>query len=199
MVIGITGGIGAGKSTVLNLLKNKYGYYIFEADQVAHELMKPGQRVYEEIVEEFGKEILDINHNIDRKMMAKLVFSNEGKLEKLNSIVHPAVIEELKRRMMELKKHQGIDHFVIEAALLIESGCNRICDTVWYIYADENVRIKRLIQNRNMTEEQIRAVMKNQLNQNLFSKGTQYQIDNSYSLEDTDRQIEKLLVISDTL
>lgn len=193
MVIGITGGIGTGKSTVLKLLNEKFGFYVFEADKVGHELMKSGEIVYNKIVETFGKEILDDNNEIDRKAMSKLVFSNKEKLEVLNNIVHPEVIAEMVRRMEYESKNHNINNFVIEAALLIESGCNKICDKVWYIYSDDDTRIERLKKGRGMKEEDIKAVMKNQLKYEEFKTGTSYVIDNSLSIENTCLQIEKLL------
>lgn len=193
MVIGITGGIGTGKSTVLKLLNEKFGFYVFEADKVGHELMKSGEIVYNKIVETFGNEILDDNNEIDRKAMSKLVFSNKEKLEVLNNIVHPEVIAEMVRRMEYESKNHNINNFVIEAALLIESGCNKICDKVWYIYSDDDTRIERLKKGRGMKEEDIKAVMKNQLKYEEFKTGTSYVIDNSLSIENTCLQIEKLL------
>lgn len=193
MVIGITGGIGTGKSTVLKLLNEKFGFYVFEADKVGHELMKSGEIVYNKIVETFGNEILDDNNEIDRKAMSELVFSNKEKLEVLNNIVHPEVIAEMVRRMEYESKNHNINNFVIEAALLIESGCNKICDKVWYIYSDDDTRIERLKKGRGMKEEDIKAVMKNQLKYEEFKTGTSYVIDNSLSIENTCLQIEKLL------
>lgn len=195
MVIGITGGIGSGKSTVLNLLNTKYGFYIFEADKIAHELMQKGNTIYNKVVENFGKGILNDEQQIDRKKMGKLVFEDKDKLKLLNEIVHPEVINEIHNRIEYLKKNDNKDQFVIEAALLIESGCDQLCDTVWYVFADETVRIDRLKMSRNMTDEQIRTVMKNQLDKEMFSKGSKHIINNSLSIENTDLQIQKLLEI----
>lgn len=192
MIIGITGGIGTGKSTVLNILDKNYGYTVFEADKIAKEIMEKDGLAYKRIVGYFGKEILDKNGEIDNEIMSEKVFNNKEKLEKLNSLVHPAVIEEIQMRIDEYKK-EGKERFVIEAALLLESKCDAICDKVWYIYSDEATRIKRLKAGRGLNEDQIQRVMKNQLPEDVFREKTDAIIDNSESVENTIIQIEKLL------
>lgn len=196
MIIGITGGIGTGKSTILKILREKYGFVIFEADKIGHERMAKGQEAYAKIIDLFGNEILDENLEINRKSLSNLVFHDKEKLEQLNQIIHPAVIKTIQERIHHYQTTQNIHRFVIEAALLIESGCDQICDTVWYIYADEDVRIERLMKNRNMTKEQIASIMKNQLKKQDFEENTDCVIDNSGSIKNTEKQIEKLLEIS---
>ena len=193
MVIGITGGIGTGKSTVLKLLQEDFGFFVFEADKIGHELMCKGEKVYKQIVDNFGTEILCDNGEINRKIMSGLVFNDKNKLEILNNIVHPAVILEIEKRMDEEKTINKKEMFVIEAALLLESGCDKICDKIWYIYTDDEIRIERLKNGRGMKEEEIKAVMKNQLKSYEFQNKTGHLIDNSKSIEDTRNQIEKLL------
>lgn len=193
MIIGITGGIGTGKSTVLNLLKHKYGFVVFEADKIGHELMQKGYEVYDKIVECFGTEILNEDLTINRKLLSDIVFHDKEKLKHLNRIVHPAVISEISSEIEKCRRQSGTDRFVIEAALLIESGCDKICDHVWYIYADREIRIDRLRKSRGMATEQIEAVMENQLDKEDFIKKTHTVIDNSGTMECTERQIKKLL------
>ena len=183
----------SGKSTVLQILKEKFGFYILEADKIGHELMSKEMSVYDKIVERFGNDILSADGEIDRKEMSKIVFNDEKCLEELNNIVHPAVIDEIQRRMSDVRKKNGIDKFVIEAALLIESGCDSICDKVWYIYSEDKVRIERLKLGRGMKAEDIKAVIKNQLRYEDFTRNTSAMIDNSFSIENTVSQIEKLL------
>lgn len=192
MILGITGGIGTGKSTVLNILKEKYDFLILESDKIAHEVMNPGNSAYNEIVEFFGVDILNDDKTINRKKMSEIVFNNKDKLNKLNSIVHPAVIQKISDTI-EAEKAKGKENFVIEAALLIESGCSKICDRVWYIYADTEVRIERLMKSRNMTRIQIEDVMKNQMNDEFFKDNTTDIVDNSNSIEDTYARVQKLL------
>ena len=192
MILGITGGIGTGKSTVLNILKEKYDFLILESDKIAHEVMNPGNTAYNEIVEYFGDSILNEDKTINRKMMSEIVFNDKDKLNKLNSIVHPAVIKRISDTI-EQEKLNGKENFVIEAALLIESGCSKICDRVWYIYADTEVRIERLMKSRNMTRKQIEDVMKNQMKNEFFRDNTTDIVDNSNSIEDTYTRVQKLL------
>ena len=192
MILGITGGIGTGKSTVLNILKENYDFLILESDKIAHEVMNPGNSAYNEIVEFFGVDILNDDKTINRKKMSEIVFNNKDKLNKLNSIVHPAVIQKISDTI-EAEKAKGKENFVIEAALLIESGCSKICDRVWYIYADTKVRIERLMKSRNMTRIQIEDVMKNQMKDEFFKDNTTDIVDNSKSIEDTCVQVQKLL------
>lgn len=193
MVIGITGGIGTGKSTVLNLLKEKYGFVIFEADKIGHEIMNKGQKAYNKIVEYFGTDILNSDLTINRRTLSDIVFQDKEKLDMLNKIIHPAVIEKLLSEIEKYRQENGADKFVIEAALLIESGCDKICDCVWYIYAEKEVRMERLMKGRGMTREQIESIMRNQLDKEDFIKNTAAVIDNSGTIESTDRQIEKLI------
>lgn len=192
MILGITGGIGTGKSTVLNILKEKYDFLVLESDKIAHEVMNPGNTAYNEIVEFFGADILNDDKTINRKKMSEIVFNNKDKLNKLNSIVHPSVIKMISDTIQE-EKLKGKENFVIEAALLIESGCSKICDRVWYIYADTEVRIERLMKSRNMTRKQIEDVMKNQMKNEFFQDNTTDIVDNSKSIEDTCVQVQKLL------
>lgn len=192
MILGITGGIGTGKSTVLNILKDKYGFTIYEADRIAKEIMEKGGLAYNKIIECFGKDILDEKSEIDKEKMSERVFNNKDNLDKLNNIVHPAVIEEIKSRINR-DREKGREKFVIEAALLLESKCNEICDKVWYIYSDEETRIERLKCGRGLEEKQIERVMKNQLSETDFRERTDAVIDNSKSIDNTVMQIEKLL------
>lgn len=192
MIIGITGGIGTGKTTILNILSEKYGFCVFEADKIGHELMRKDMCVYREIVKEYGEDILDKTGEIDRKKMSDMVFSDKKKLKKLNEIVHPEVINEIKKRI-EIKQNEGEENFVIEAALLIESGCNELCDRVWYIYAEVPVRIERLNKGREMPRKKVLSIIENQLKNEEFADKSDAVINNSFSIENTCSQIEKLL------
>ena len=108
MVIGITGGIGTGKSTILRILKEKYNFTIFEADKIAHELMMKGNVSYLKIVDYFGNDILDENNEIDRKKLGQKVFNDKKQLEKLNEFVHPEVIHEIQNRIEKIENNSII-------------------------------------------------------------------------------------------
>ena len=126
-IIGITGGIGSGKSTVLNLLEENYSAYIVETDKLAHYLMEPGQTAYEKIVDAFGTDILAEDGKINRAILGNIVFQEEAALNTLNGIVHPAVKEYILHDI-EQKKQEQVSIYVIESALLIEDGYKAICD-----------------------------------------------------------------------
>lgn len=199
MILGITGGIGNGKSTVLRILQEQYHFVVFEADHIAHELMLPGEKIYDSIVETFGPDILTGDGTIDRMRFGSMVFTDEKKLETLNQIVHSTVIEEISRRIEHIRQEQPDTNFVIEAALLIESGCYKICDRLWFIDSDSEIRRERLKKYRGYTDEKIQQVIANQLKKEEFLKYADDVIDNSFSIEETTAQIEKKLVLSGDL
>ena len=140
LILGLTGGIGSGKTAVLNILAESYDAYIIEADHLAHLLMEPGQRIYKRIVETFGTDILDETMQIDRKRLGDIVFHDKEQLEILNSISHPLVKEAILEQIEE-QRLAGRTLFVIEAALLIQDGYRQICDKMCYVYADLETRI----------------------------------------------------------
>ena len=163
LILGITGGVGSGKSKILYDLSNLYGAYIVETDKLAHTLMEPGQTVYQAVVEAFGTEILQAEepYAIDRAKFAQIVFADKEKLAQLNALTHPAVKAWI-RKDIEEKRKQDVKIYVIEAALLIQDGYKEICDEIWYIYVNEETRIKRLMKQRGYTEERCRDVYKRQ-------------------------------------
>ena len=195
MILGITGGIGAGKSTVLNILREKYQFVIFETDAIAKEIMEPNKQAFHHIVASFGETILNRDGAIDRRKLADIVFRDKDKLRELNQIVHPAVIKEVSDKIEGLKA-EGKDRFVIESALLIDSGCYKICDKVWFIDTETDVRRERLKSSRNMTDRQIDDVIKNQLKKEDCMSYVDDVIDNSGDIAFTEQQMEKILFIS---
>ena len=168
-IIGITGGIGSGKSCVLTIMEETYNAVICQTDAVAHRLQKKGEECYRKIVEEFGDTILGEDREIDRKKLGGIVFRDVDKLQKLNEIVHPAVKMQVKEEIEEARK-KNCKIFLIESALLLEDHYEEICDELWYIYADETVRRKRLKTSRLMTDEKIDLVMKSQASRGNFQK-----------------------------
>ena len=171
LILGITGGVGSGKSKILYDLSSLYGAYIVETDKLAHTLMEPGQTVYQAVVEAFGTEILQAEepYAIDRAKFAQIVFADKGKLAQLNALTHPAVKSWI-RNDIEEKRKQGMKIYVIEAALLIQDGYKEICNEIWYIYVDEETRIKRLMKQRGYTEERCRAMFRSQEPESYYRK-----------------------------
>lgn len=193
MIIGITGGVGAGKSQVLSILKEEYHAAVLFADEIGHLLMKPEQDCYMRIVEEFGESILREDKTIDRAKLSALVFDNEERLKKLNRIIHPAVKEYIRAQIADIYAKEQGKLIVIEAALLIEDNYDEICDEIWYIYADEATRRKRLKESRGYSDEKIDSIMKNQLSEAEFRKYCKKTIDNSKSLAKTREELKKAL------
>lgn len=192
-IIGITGGIGAGKSSVLNYIQKKYNARIIVADLVAHMLEEPGQKCYYSIVEAFGSNILNSDMTINRQQLANVVFADQGKRIKLNSIVHPAVKEYIINEINREKLQGNMEYFIIEAALLLEDKYDLICDEVWYIHTDEEIRRKRLKASRGYSDEKIDDILKSQLSESTFREKCNYVIENNLSEYDTYEQIDTAL------
>lgn len=191
-VIGITGGIGTGKSTVLRIME-EMGAYVLEADSLAHNLMEPGQPAYIRITEFFGSDIIREDGTIDRGRLGRLVFQNPEALERLNGIVHPAVKEFILRDIEEKKKSGKVRWYVIEAALLIEDGYRLVCDELWYIHAEKEVRIERLLSGRGGTREKWEQVMANQSVDEFYRANCDVVIDNGNNLKKTINMVKDLL------
>ena len=191
--IGITGGVGSGKSELLSYIKEKYSCEIFLADDLAKELQEPGGVCYAPLIKLLGEDILDGDGSIIKTAMADKIFGDAALLEKVNGLIHPAVTAEILRRIEEAKKNREIVLFFVEAALLIENGFDKICDEMWYIYADERVRRERLAHSRGYSAEKITAIMAKQLAEEEFRKNCQVVINNSGSLSESIRQIDQVL------
>ncbi len=189
LVIGLTGGVGSGKSTVSQILEQEYGAFLIDTDSIGHEVKQPGREAYEPILELFGKEILDENGWIDKGKLAERVFVSEPLLQKLNALTHPAVIREVERRISKKRQEGDCPYVVVETALLIESGLIRCCDVIWYVYATEDIRRKRLRQSRGYSEERIQAVLNRQKTDDEFRQVADVVIENSGEREETRRQI----------
>lgn len=191
--IGITGGVGAGKSKILNYIKSHYRCEIYLADEAAHLVKIPGTECYRALVELLGTEILSADGQIDKPAMADKIFKDPALLQKVNNIIHPAVKNYLLRKYEEAKNREDVELFFVEAALLIECGYGQLVDEMWYIYAEESVRRVRLEKLRGYSEEKIKQIMGQQLSEEDFRKNCDFVIDNSGSFEETRRQIEKKL------
>lgn len=193
--IGITGGVGAGKSQVLKYLKEKDGVKVMLADEIAHELMKPGTVCYNKIIEKTkGIDLLhDKSKEFSGEKLSKFMFSDNANLKLINDIVHPAVKSYVKSIYEKEFLFGKTKILVLEAALLIEENYNEICDELWYIYTSEENRYKRLKENRGYSDERIKGIMRNQLSEKEFIENTDAMIDNNGSIEDTHMQIDRLL------
>ena len=191
--IGITGGVGAGKSQILSYIGAHYRCEIYLADEVAHRVKEPGTSCYELLVELLGQEVLTPAGEIDKRKMADRIFAEPKLLEQVNGIVHPAVKEFLLDRLAKARAEGVVELFFVEAALLIEGGYRELVDEMWYIYAREDVRRERLLKSRGYSEEKIARIMGSQLDEEEFRKNCDFVIDNSDGLEKTYRQIREKL------
>lgn len=191
-IIGITGGVGSGKSRVLSYMQKKYDAVICQADHVAWKLQEPGQKCYAQIVSFFGENILNVDGTINRGKLGRIVFADKDKLIVLNQIMHPAVKEYI-IDWIKSEQTNETTYFIIEAALLLEEKYNQICDEMWYIYCHESIRRERLRSNRGYTDEKIDAIMASQLSEEIFQKKCHVVIDNSGDFEDTYYQIDNAM------
>ena len=190
-VIGITGGVGAGKSFLLTHLKGKYNCKIVLADEVANALKAPGTKVYEALTELFaGQDVLSFDKTFDNAKMAALIFADESLLLSVNEIIHPAVYEWICEDIAYERDRGEYDFYILEAALLIECGYRSICDTVWYIYTSQENRRIRLKENRGYSDEKIDAIFSSQLSETEFRDNTDFVIDNNSFREAAIEQID---------
>lgn len=192
-VIGITGGVGAGKSALLSYIAEKYHCRILLADEIAHKVEEPGQACYEELVRLLSPAILNEDGTIHKGKMAARIFESEDLLRKVNSLIHPAVKKMILDEIAAARAEEKIDFLFVEAALLIEDGYLDIVDEMWYIYAREEIRRGRLKESRNYSDEKIDAIMNSQLREEEFRKYCSVVIDNSEGLPAAFHQIDKKL------
>lgn len=191
-VIGITGGVGTGKSAVMEMIAERPDCVTLKADEAAERLEKKGEPVYDALVALLSPEVLDEAGELDRGKVAARIFQDDALLHKVNRIVHPAVKQYILKQIEENRLREGCDFFFIEAALLIEDGYDRICDELWYIYATEAVRRERLRVSRGYSPEKIDSIMQAQNSDAVFRKYCQRVIDNSGSLQETKEQLARL-------
>lgn len=191
--IGITGGIGAGKTEILNYIRKHYKCEIYLADSVAHEVKEPGTDCYRELLALLGEDIAGSDRRIDKERMASKIFSDGELLERVNDIIHPAVKKYLLEHLEKARQEGEAELFFVEAALLIECGYGALADEMWYVYADEETRRKRLRQSRGYSRERIDGIMSSQLSEEQFRENCDFVIDNSGTLAESFAQIDRKL------
>ena len=187
-IIGITGGVGAGKSSVLEILKTKYGAKILLADLVAHELMEPGSEGLKRVVDALGNGFLKGDGSVDRKALADLLFRDPQALKQVNSIIHPMVWEYMKS--CARKSEQSL--IVIEAAVF-DTAPEGLFDEIWYVYTSEENRIRRLMESRGYTREKCESIIKRQDSEAAYRKIADRMIDNNKTAKETEQQIKEIL------
>ncbi len=192
----MTGGVGSGKSTVLGLLREICNCKILMADDIANLLKQPGQPCYQPVAELLGETVLADDGTIDNRRMAALVFQDQALLEQVNAIIHPAVKNYILKEIEAERERGEIDFLFLEAALLIEGGYRPILDELWYVYADEQTRLKRLMESRGYSEEKARGIIASQLSEEEYRAGCDWVLDNSGDITQTKMILKEYLIES---
>ena len=192
--IGLTGGVGAGKSAVLEYLADNYNCDIIMTDDVAKGLYIKGSKTYEMMIALIGEDIVDETGEIDKKKLADIIFSDANKRMAVNSIVHPAVKQEVITRITNNKIAGRLDYTFVESALLLTEHYDVFCDEVWYIDTSEDIRRQRLKESRGYSDEKIDNILKSQQALENIKDKCSYCIDNNKDLEYTFRQIQNILL-----
>lgn len=188
MVLGLTGGVGAGKSRILELFSKDYGAQVIQADLVARKLEDPGQPGLTGLVSLFGTGILQKDGTLDRKGFAERIFGNPEALKRVNALIHPLTWNEIKRQIRE----SSADLIVVEAALFDERS-REVCQYLLYVDTQDEIRIQRLMENRGYSRGKCLDIMKNQADRSRFLELADFVIDNSGSLEGSRQQIRQIL------
>ena len=190
VVIGLTGGILSGKSTISQMLAEK-GAVIIDADKIGHEAYKPHTKTWQDLRNAFGESILKQNMEIDRKKLGEIVFNDPRALARLNEIVHPRMHSMIKEEIERLRG-EGVDVVVLEAAVLIEANWTDLVDEVWAAVAPEEVAVKRLQNRGGLSEEQARARIRSQLSPEERAKHADVIIDTDCELSQVRAKVAEL-------
>ena len=185
MIIGLTGGIASGKSTVSKYLAEK-DFKVYDADKIAKDISEK-KSVQEEIILTFGNKILDKNGNIDRKKLKEIVFENKEKLKRLNAIIHPKVIDFYK----ELKEKKTDKVIIFDVPLLFESGIDKFCDKILVVISDYEIQLNRIIERDKINRELAEKIIRSQLSNEERIKKADVVIENNSNLEDLFKKVER--------
>lgn len=204
-IIGVTGGVGAGKSEILHYIETHYNARVLLADEAAHAIEAPGGAIYEPLIQLLDRYPVPVTDGaeaapitlpdgmINKPEMARRIFSVPELLEQVNQLVHPAVKTYILDESAREKKAGRLDFFIVEAALLIEAGYKEHMDELWYIYCDENERRRRLRASRGYSDEKIDNILRSQLSEQEFRDNADVVIDNSGTIEAACAQVDAAL------
>lgn len=192
--IGVTGGVGAGKSEILKYLASRGDSRVMLADDIARDLTEPGGVCYSKLQELFaGDDVFREDGSMDRARAASVIFEQQEKRRAMNGIVHPAV-KEYVLSQADMERERGeIDYLFLEAALLIEDHYDEICDELWYIYTSEENRKKRLMASRGYSSRKIERIMHSQMTEEEYRRHCSHEIDNNGTQEEAVAQVARLL------
>ncbi|MFH1002209.1 MAG: dephospho-CoA kinase [bacterium] len=193
LIVGLTGGIVGGKSTVASMFRD-LGAKIIDADILGHSVILPYKPARKKIVKLFGEDILRNDLTIDREKLGKIVFADQALLKKLNEITHPEIIKLIKKEinMARNKTHNQEKILVIDAALIYEAKIDRLMDKIIVVYIDEDEQVKRLIERNNLSKDEASQRVKSQIPMKEKIKMADYVIDNNDKLDKTKKQVETI-------
>ena len=186
-IIGLTGGIGSGKSTVAQFL-TEMGAIVLDADKIGHEVLKPRGEAWKQVVNEFGKDIVAANGEIDRAKLGNIVFHNPEAMQRLNRIIHP-IIDNLVNARLEEYRRQGVDEVVLEAAVILEAGRASQVHELWVTVAPEAVVLRRIMERTGISEQEARARIQSQLSNEERIKQANVVIDTDCSLDELKNRV----------
>lgn len=187
-VIGLTGGVGAGKSLVLEILEKEYGAEIIKADEVSHELMEPGAAGYLSVKEAFGKDFFGSSGRLDRKRMADRIFKDENARKTINNMIHPLVWKIIGEKISSSNSALIVVEFAI-----MDGRPEGDYDEIWYVRASEETRICRLADNRGYTKEKSESIMASQYSEAEYLSHSDYVIENNGSVEELKSRLAEIL------
>lgn len=191
MIIGLTGSIASGKSTVANMLK-EYGLPIVDADLVARMVVEPGKPTLDKIVEVFGEEVLTEDRALNREKLGSIIFHDEKKRKMLNNIIHPAIRQEMLRQRDEHIEN-GEKTVIMDIPLLFESKLQHFVDKILVVTVDDNIQLKRLMERNQLSEEEATSRIQSQMPLSEKEEGADAVIYNNLSLDNTKEQLENIL------
>jgi len=188
MIIGLTGSSGSGKTTISNIFK-EHGYYIINADEIAHNITSTDDACIQEITDEFGSKYIDQNGCLKRRELGELVFSDSQKLSRLNEILHPKIIFQIKSKI----NLSNSEYILIDAPLLIQSGADFLCDKIIAVVADDDLKLKRITERDNISEKQAKNRLFSQPANKYYTNVANYVIINNNTIDDIKNQVIKII------
>lgn len=190
-IIGLTGGAATGKSTASRILKD-LGAYIIDVDLIGREVMERESPCLKKVAAQFGEGILLPSGDLNRKKLGDIVFADQNELRRLNAIVHPVMVEKVKEQLKILREERGLRTAVVDAAILIEMGLNRLTDCVWLIWVDRKTQLERLMARKGMTFKKAKDIMASQMSMEEKRRYADVIIENTGTMEELALKIHKL-------
>lgn len=194
-IIGVTGGIGSGKSTVTRILAD-LGAKVIDADRIAREVVRKGQPALDELVGVFGPSILDENGELDRKKLAGIVFNDRIRLEELNRITHKHVTDKIVKAVDKFEREGNAETLVLDVPIPVKEGFRDLANEIWTVTADKETRIKRVMERSGASREEVLERINSQAREENYTGIADVVIENNGSIEDLEKSVVKLYVRS---